>query len=274
MCSEQSTGAHILDLGLKDRVAVVTGGSEGIGKGAAHVLAEEGANVIILARTQSKLDAAVEEIRTTSAGEVEGVSCDVSDPEAVNSAFAEILKKWGKVDILVNNAGTGNANSFEDLTDELLGDDLQLKVFGAVYCSKAVLPSMRANKWGRIINITTAAGKAAAGSSVPTSMSRAAGIALTKAMSKEYGVDNVLVNTVCIGSIRSGQNYRQAEAAVERGEIATTEEYYVNRGKGVPLGRVGEAREAGDLICFLASDRASYISGTAVNMDGGAAPVV
>ncbi|MDA1280966.1 MAG: SDR family NAD(P)-dependent oxidoreductase, partial [Chloroflexi bacterium] len=245
-----------MDLGLTNRVAVVTGGSEGIGKGAAHVLAEEGANVIIIARTQSKLDLAVEEIRSTAVGKVEAVRCDVTDPAAVSSAFEQIIRKWGKVDILVNNAGTGNSKSFEDLTDELLSDDLQLKVFGAVYCSKAVLPGMRAAKWGRIINITTAAGKAAAGSSVSTSMSRAAGIALTKAMSKEYGVDNVLVNTVCIGSIRSGQNLRQAEAAVARGEISSTEEYYVNRGKGVPLGRVGEAREAGDLIRYLASERA------------------
>lgn len=263
-----------MDLGLKDRVAVVTGGSEGIGKAAAQVLAEEGANVVIMARTQSKLDSAAQEIRSTAVGQVEAVSCDVSDATAVTVAFEQVLSKWGKVDILVNNAGSGNANRFDDLTDEMLGDDLQLKVFGAVYCSKAVLPGMRAAKWGRIINITTAAGKAAHGASVPTSMSRAAGIAMTKAMSKDYGADNVLVNTVCIGSIRSAQNYRRAEEAVKSGEVATTEEYYVNRGKGVPLGRVGEAREAGDLICYLASDRASYISGTAVNMDGGAAPVV
>lgn len=263
-----------MDLGLTGRVAVVTGGSEGIGKAAAHILAEEGANVVILARTQSKLDSALAEIRSTAIGEVEAISCDVTDRDAVNAAFDQVFKKWGRVDILVNNAGSGNANSFDDLTDSMLGDDLQLKVFGAVYCSQAVLPGMRKAKWGRIINITTAAGKAAAGSSVPTSMSRAAGIAMTKAMSKEYGSDNVLVNTVCIGSIRSAQNFRRAEAAVAAGEVATTEEYYVNRCKDVPLLRVGEAREAGDLICFLASDRASYISGTAINMDGGAAPVV
>jgi len=263
-----------VDLGISGRVAVVTGGSEGIGKAAAHILAEEGANVVILARTQSKLDSAVAEIGSTAVGTIEAVSCDVSDQGDVDAAFAQVLAKHGRVDILVNNAGAGNANSFDDLTDSMLSDDLQLKVFGAVYCSKAVLPSMRANKWGRIINITTAAGKAAAGSSVPTSMSRAAGIAMTKAMSKEYGVDNVLVNTVCIGSIRSAQNSKRAEAAIASGEVATTEEYYVNRCNDVPVLRVGEAREAGDLIAFLASDRASYISGTAINMDGGAAPVV
>jgi NAD(P)-dependent dehydrogenase (short-subunit alcohol dehydrogenase family) len=97
---------------------------------------------------------------------------------------------------------------------------------------------------------------------------------MTKSMSKEFGVDNILVNTVCIGSIRSAQNLRRAEAAVAVGEVATVDEYYVERCKTVPVLRVGEAREAGDLIAFLASDRASYISGTAINMDGGAAPVV
>ena len=263
-----------MELGLMNRVAVVTGGSEGIGKAAACSLAAEGANVIILARTQSKLNSALQEIRSTAVGKVESISCDVTDHKAVTRTFSDILKKWGRVDILVNNAGSGNANSFDDLTDVMLDADLQLKVFGAVFCSQAVLPSMRKAQWGRIINITTAAGKAAAGSSVPTSMSRAAGIAMTKAMSKEYAPDNILVNTVCIGSIKSGQNDRKWEATVAEGSKLTLDEYYDNNGKNIPLGRVGEAMEAGDLICFLASEKASYISGTAINIDGGAAPVV
>jgi NAD(P)-dependent dehydrogenase (short-subunit alcohol dehydrogenase family) len=263
-----------MELGLKNRVAVITGGSEGIGKAAAISLAGEGADVIILARTQNKLDSALQEIRSTAVGKVESISCDVTDRDAVNSTFGQILQKWGRIDILVNNAGSGNANSFDDLTEVMLDDDLQLKVFGAVFCSQAVLPSMRKARWGRIINITTAAGKAAAGSSVPTSMARAAGIAMTKAMSKEYAPDNVLVNTVCIGSIKSGQNDRKWESAVIGGSKLTLDEYYENNGKNIPLGRVGEAIEAGDLICFLVSERASYISGTAINIDGGAAPVV
>ena len=263
-----------MELGLTNRIAVVTGGSEGIGKAAAISLAREGANVTILARTQSKLDSALQEISSTAIGKVESISCDVTDQDAVNKTFDHILQKWGKIDILVNNAGSGNANSFDDLTNSMLDGDLQLKVFGAVFCSQAVLPTMRKARWGRIINITTAAGKAAAGSSVPTSMSRAAGIAMTKAMSKEYAPDNVLVNTVCIGSIKSGQNDRKWKATVSQGSKLTLDEYYVNNGKNIPLGRVGEAMEAGDLICFLASERASYISGTAINIDGGAAPVV
>ena len=97
---------------------------------------------------------------------------------------------------------------------------------------------------------------------------------MTKAMSKEYAPDNVLVNTVCIGSIKSGQNDRKWKATVAEGSKLTLDEYYDNNGKSIPLGRVGEAIEAGDLICFLASEKASYISGTAINIDGGAAPVV
>lgn len=263
-----------MDLGIAGRVAVVTGGSEGIGKAAAHILAEEGVNVVILARTQSKLDAAVAEISSTAVGSIQAISCDVSDSESVDSAFKKILGEHGKVDILVNNAGQGNANTFDALDAETLDQDFQLKVHGAMYCSKAALPSMRSNRWGRIINITTAAGKAAGYSTLPTAMSRAAGIAMTKSMSKEYGADNILVNTVCIGSIRSAQNMKRAEEAVASGAVATTEEYYVERCKNVPVLRVGEAREAGDLIAYLASDRASYVSGTAINMDGGAAPVV
>lgn len=263
-----------MDLGIAGRVAVVTGGSEGIGKAAATILAEEGVNVVILARTQSKLDAAVAEISSTAVGSIQAISCDVTDSSNVTAAFDKILAEHSKVDILVNNAGQGNANTFEALTPELVDDDYALKVHGAMYCSKAALPSMRAQKWGRIINITTAAGKAAGYSTLPTAMSRAAGIAMTKSMSKEYGVDGVLVNTVCIGSIRSAQNMVKAEEAVASGAVATTEDYYIERCKDVPLLRVGEAREAGDLIAYLASERASYISGTAINMDGGAAPVV
>ena len=116
-----------MDLGITGRVAVVTGGSEGIGKAAAHILAEEGVNVVILARTQSKLDAAVAEISSTAVGSIQAISCDVSNSESVDSAFKKILGEHGKVDILVNNAGQGNANTFDALDAETLDQDFQLK---------------------------------------------------------------------------------------------------------------------------------------------------
>ena len=133
---------------------------------------------------------------------------------------------------------------------------------------------MKSQGGGRIINITTPGGKAPAAGSVPTSVSRAAGIALTKEMSKDYAKDNILVNTVCIGLIKSMQHERRWETANEKDSSLTLDAWYEDMGKRVPLGRVGETREAGDLITFLVSDRAAFITGVSVNIDGGASPVV
>ena len=266
-----------MDLGLKGRVAIVTGGSEGIGKAAALSMAKEGARVAIMARRKDVLEKAADDLRHRSGGsggEVIAVPCDVRVEANIKDAIKSVADRWGRVDILVNNAGTSSAAKFENVTDDMLSEDLKLKVYGAVYCSRAVLPYMKKARWGRIINITTPGGKAAPGGTLPTSLSRAAGIAITKAMSKDYAADNILVNTVCIGLIKSGQHERRYDRLKQSEPGLTLDAFYGNLGKGVPLGRVGESQEAGDLICFLASERASYISGTAVNVDGGAAPVV
>lgn len=262
-----------MELGLKGKVAIITGGSDGIGKASALAMAREGARVAIVARTQDKLDAASAEIRAAG-GDVIAISCDVMDEAKVKTAVAQVVAKWGGVDILVNNAGTSAARKFEDVSDEVWETDLGIKVYGAVYCSRAAIPYMKAAGGGRIINITTGGGKAPGASSLPTSMARAAGIALTKAMSRDYAGDNILVNTVCIGLIKSGQHERRYEAMQERAPSRTLDQFYAGMGERVPLGRVGEAAEAGDVICFLASERASYITGTAINIDGGSSPVV
>ncbi len=263
-----------MDLGLTGKVAVVTGGSEGIGKAAALSLVREGARVAICARTPEKLEAAAAEIRAATGGEVIAIPCDVMQEAQVQSAIAQVVAKWGGVDILVNNAGTSAAAKFEDVKDETWETDLGIKVYGAIYCSRAAIPYMKRAGGGRIINITTGGGKAPGAGSLPTSMARAAGIALTKAMSRDYAPDNILVNTVCIGLIKSGQHERRYERMQERDPSRSLEEFYAGMGERVPLGRVGEASEAGDVICFLASARASYVTGTAINIDGGSAPVV
>ncbi len=263
-----------MDLGLTDRVAIVTGGSEGIGKAAARSLAAEGARVAVCARRLEVLERAAAEIRSATGGSVLAVQCDVREEAAVQRLVQRVVDEWGRLDILVNNAGTSAAAPFEAVTDEMWTGDLQLKVYGAIYCIRASLPHMRAAGWGRIVNITTPAGKAAPGGSLPTSLSRAAGIALTKALSKDSAEHGILVNTVCMGLLKSGQHERRFERAkAERPEL-TVEAWYDEMGRRVPLGRVGEAHEAGDVICFLASERASYITGTAVNIDGGMAAVV
>lgn len=264
-----------MDLGLSGKIAIVTGGSDGIGKAAARALVGEGANVAICARRPDVLEAAAEEIAAAGPGEVLAISCDVSVESKVQAAVAQVVERWGGVDILVNNAGTSAAGKFEDIMDEVWNADLQLKLYGAIYCSRAALPHLkRAAGGGRIINVTTHGGKAPTAGSLPTSAARAAGLALTKAMSRDYAADGVLVNTVCIGLIKSGQIYSRFERQRQDDPSLTEEVFWNALGARIPLGRVGEAQEAGDVICFLASARASYLTGTAVNIDGGSSPVV
>ena len=263
-----------MDLGLNGKVALVTGGSDGIGKGAATSLCAEGAKVVICARRSDVLESTAADIRAETGGEVMPISADVTKQEDVDRMFDTIAAEYGRLDILVNNAGTSAANLFENVTDEVWRYDIELKLFGAIRCSQRAIPLMKAQGGGRIVNITTPGGKAPTANSVPTSVSRAAGIALTKEMSKDYAGDNILVNTVCIGLIKAGQHERRWEAANAENPDLTLEAYYEDMGKRVPLGRVGEAREAGDLVTFLVSERASYITGVAVNIDGGTSPVV
>ena len=263
-----------MDMGLTGKVALVTGGSDGIGKGTATSLCAEGAKVVICARRVDALEAAAAEIRAATGGEVTPISADVTKQEDVDALFDAIAERHGRLDILVNNAGTSAANLFENVSDDVWRYDLELKLFGAIRCSQRALPMMKAQGGGRIVNITTPGGKAPAAGSVPTSVSRAAGIALTKEMSKDYAGDNILVNTVCIGLIKAGQHERRFDAARADDPGLTLEAYYEEMGKRVPIGRVGEAREAGDLVTFLVSERASYITGVAVNIDGGTSPVV
>ena len=263
-----------MDLGLHGKVAIVTGGSEGIGKAAAASMAAEGADVVIAARRADVLEAAAAEIRAVSQHGVLAVPTDVMDPEQVRALIDQTVEEFGGVDILVNNAGTSAGGPFLGVSDEAWQHDLDLKLYGSIRTSRICVPLMRERGGGRIINVTNLGAKAPGAASVPTSVSRAAGVALTKAMSKEFAGDNILVNTVCIGLIKSGQHETRFRAMQESDPDLTLDQFYDDMGDRVPLGRVGEGEEAGDVIAFLASDRASYLTGIAVNIDGGTSPVV
>jgi 3-oxoacyl-[acyl-carrier protein] reductase len=256
-----------VELGLKDKVAVITGGSEGIGKATALKLAQEGSKVVLAARRADVLELAAEEIRRAG-GEVLAVVTDVTQTRDVENLVHQTVERFGRLDILINNAGTSNAKSFEAATDELWQADLDLKLHAAIRTIRAALPHLK-RAGGRIINITTPAGKHPPARSLPTSVSRAAGIALTKALSKEFAEHGILVNTVCVGLIKSAQQERHGAA---RG--LAVEQHYEELGKGVPLGRVGEAEEVANVIAFLASDAASYVTGASINVDGGSAATV
>ena len=260
-----------MDLQLSGLAAAVTGGSEGIGRAVAATLAAEGCDVAIGARRPGPLDLAAEEIRAATGRRVEPLPMDVTNAQQAREFIETAARRLGRLDVLVNNAGASSAARFEDVDDETWEADLQLKVYGAIRCTRAAIPYLRAAGGGAIINITTVGGKQPGAASVPTSVSRAAGIGLTKALSKDLAADRIRVNTVMLGSIRSMQwERRWRRQAV--GE--SLEDYYARLGADVPLGRIGRAEEVADLVAFLVSPRAAYITGTAVAIDGGNGDVI
>ena len=257
-----------MELGLKGKVAVVTGGTQGIGKATARQLAREGASVAICARNQERLDSVAAELAETGA-QVLAMSADMSNAADIERFMKAVGDKFGRIDILVNNAGTSKRGAFLELTDEEWTADLELKLFGAIRCTRLAIPYMRKQGGGRIVNITISGAKQPGAQSYPTSVSRAAGLALTKALSKEFAADNILVNTVCIGKIKSGQHERRYQK-----ESVSADRYYAQLSKDIPMGRVGEPEEVANVITFLVSDAASYVTGTSINLDGGISGVL
>jgi len=257
----------MLELGLNGKVAIITGGSEGLGRAAAEKLAAEGARVAICARRKEILDQAADEIRKATGGQVLAQVADVSRAADCEGLVNTVVAQWGGVDILLNNAGTSAAAGFEKVTDEAWQSDWELKVMGAVRMSRLVIPHMKKRGGGRIVNITTVGGKTPPARSLPTTVTRAAGLNLTKSLANEYAADNIRVNTVCIGLVRSAQIARRAKGDLEA--------HYAELAKlRVPLGRVAHAAEFADLFAFLVSERATYITGASINFDGGSGMTV
>ncbi len=257
-----------MKLNLSNKVAIVTGATQGIGLATAQVLAAEGASVALVARGRERLDAVVASIQAAG-GKACAVQADMSRLEDCSRVVSETLAAFGRLDILVNNAGTSNTGAFESVLDSTWQADFDLKLFGAIRLARQAIPEMRKQGGGRIINITNIGAKQPRAKSMPTSVTRAAGLAMTKALSKEFAADKILVNTVCIGLIRAGQHETKAAKTGRN-----VEELYTEMGKDIPLGRVGLAEEVANVITFLASDAASYVTGTSINLDGGTSGVL
>ncbi|MWC29288.1 SDR family NAD(P)-dependent oxidoreductase [Paenibacillus sp. MMS18-CY102] len=260
-----------MDLGLQGKVALITGGSQGIGFASAIALAKEGAQVAIVARSEDRLRAAAAEIVEHVGVAPIIIAADVSSPDDCTRAVEETFAHYGRIDILVNNAGTSAAGSFETVTADAWAQDLDLKLFGAIHCSRAAVAYMRKAGTGSIVNVTAVGGKTPSAGSLPTSVSRAAGLALTKAMSKDLAPAGIRVNAVCIGLIRSEQIERMWQKTAPE---QTWEQFALDGRFNIPLGRIGDAREAANVIAFLSSSAASYVTGTAVNIDGGTSAVL
>ncbi len=252
-----------MDLEMDGKVVVVTGGTDGLGAALAEVLVGEGARVALCGRDPQRVAAMAD--RLGDAGLA--VSADVTVPEDLDRLVAMTIGRWGRIDGLVNNAGRSSSMRVEDLDDEVWTADLDLKVLAAVGLIRRCLPHLRAAGAASIVNVLNTAAKAPAARSLPTSATRAAGLAITKALSKELGPDGIRVNAVLIGLVESGQWRRRAETAGR-----PLQDVYTEMAAGIPLGRVGRAREFGDLVTYLLSARASYVTGSAINLDGGASP--
>ncbi|MEQ8817462.1 MAG: SDR family oxidoreductase [Thalassobaculum sp.] len=259
---------------LDGRTALITGGSLGVGRAIATRFVEAGARVVIAARRAEVLEGARAEIAAVAGTAPFAVAADVADAAGCVRLVREAEAAAGPIDILVNNAGTSKRSRFLDIDDATWQADLDLKLFGAIRLARLLAPGMIERRWGRIINVLNTGAKAPPAEGAPTAVSRAAGMALTKVLAGELAPHNVLVNALLVGRIKSDQWVRRHAAAAAEGSNATLDDYYAEMGKAIPMRRVGEAEEFSAVACLLASDLGGYVTGTAINVDGGACPVV
>ena len=257
----------MFDLNLKDKIIIITGGSDGLGYASAKLLSQQGAIVATCGRRGDYLKERANAISEETGNEIFNMQCDVTDPDQCKDFIDKVLANFKKIDVLVNNAGTSAAASFESVTDKNWEDDINLKLMAAIRMCRLVLPNMKLNRSGSIINAAIAGGKAPNASSLPTSVTRAAGINLTKSISNEFAPYNISVNAICIGLIKSAQWERKSINT----DINT---FYSELSKKVPMGKVGEEIDYANLVAFLSSEKSSYITGTAINLDGGLCPIV
>ena len=260
-----------MEVRLDGRTAIITGASKGLGLAMAKEFAASGANVAMLARRPEVLDEAKAIVSHGASGKVATFACDVSHKDQIERAFAGALDAFGKVDILVNNAGQSRAMPAEQITDDIWHEDLELKLFAAIRLTRLAWPGMKERKWGRIINVLNLGAKAPRAGGAPTAVSRAAGMAFMKVLAGEGAPHGILVNGLLVGLIDSDQHVRRHQ---REGTNVPYEDFRAKMGANIPVGRIGKAEEFAAMACFLCSDLAGFTTGTAINMDGGASPVV
>ncbi len=261
-----------MQIRLDGRVALITGGSKGLGLAIAESYVESGASVALVARGAESLASAKAKLTAKFQGaRVCTVAADIATLAGCTRAVDTAVAELGPINILVNNAGTSQRGPFMQVDDALWQADLDLKLFAAIRLIRAVWPGMQERRWGRIINVLNIGAKAPAAQGAPTAVSRAAGMALTKILAGEGAPHGILVNGMLVGIIESDQWVRR-HAADPRG--ISWEDWKAEQGKGVPLGRIGKSEEFAALATLLASDQGGYITGTAINVDGGRSPVV
>jgi 3-oxoacyl-[acyl-carrier protein] reductase len=257
-----------MDLGLKDRVAVVAASSQGLGKAVAFGLAREGAHLALCARTEATLLETADEIHSKTGVHVMARAIDVTDHSQVSRLVAETNERFGRVDICVANAGGPPSKSFADTTDADWHQAAELNLMSTVYLAKETLPLMQAREWGRFIAITSLTVKQPVDGLILSNAVRSGVSGLVKSLANEYGPYNVLVNNVCPGYTATARLLDLEQTLAKRDGVSA-HEIEVRWARQSPLGRVGQPEEFANLVVFLASERASYISGVSIAVDGG-----
>ena len=257
-----------MDLGLKDRVALVCGASKGLGKAVALSLAREGARLAICSRNLENLQQAAEEIRKTFGTEVIPLAVDLSSFEEARRFFREAHQHFGQVDILVNNAGGPPSLPFLEISEDHWQEAFQLTLMSAVTLMKEAIPVMQARKFGRIINLTSVAVKQPILGLILSNALRTGLVGLAKTLATIHAPDNILINNVCPGYMLT-ERVRELSEGIARRQHTTPEAVIKGWEAEIPMGRLGRPEELADLVVFLASERAGYLTGATIQVDGG-----
>lgn len=257
-----------MDLGLRGKVALVAASSRGLGRAVAEELAAEGVSLILCARTQSALAETCAAISRQSGAEVLGVAADVSVTEDAERVVREGLGRFGRIDILVTNAGGPPPGLFDGLSREVWEDALRLTLTSVLDLTRAVLPGMKQRRWGRILNITSVAAKQPLPNLVLSNSLRAAVTGFAKTLADEVAPFGVTVNNIMPGYTRT-ERVEQLSRDVARQEGVTPAEVVARWEAAIPSKRLGEPREFAAVAAFLVSERASYVSGSSIAVDGG-----
>ena len=254
---------------------MVTGASRGIGLATARALCAEGASVLLVARSQAPLDAALETCRA-GGGKAAALSCDVTDPRAGEQMLAAARAELGAPEVLVNNAGTARWRDIDDVPDEDWQAAWDLNVMAPLRAMRALVPGMRERGWGRVVNVASTAGKRPSANMPEYSVAKAAQLSLSRLWADRCAPDNVLVNAVCPGPTKSGLWVGEGGLADQSAALSggSSEDALAKAGAGRPIGRLADPDEIAGAIVFLCSERASYVAGAAWSVDGGTVQVI
>jgi 3-oxoacyl-[acyl-carrier protein] reductase len=269
-----------VDLGLRGRACVVTGASRGIGRATARMLCEEGASVLLVARSEDQLNEAADECAAAgkeAGGRAESLPCDVSDPAAAGRIADETTERFGRLDVLVNNAGTARWRDLDDVPDEDWYEAWELNVMAPMRLMREAAPRMREARWGRIVNVSSTAGKRPSANMSEYSVAKAAELSLSRLYADRFASDGVLINAICPGPVKSELWMDEGGLLDQSKELAghdTREEALDAAGSKRPIGRLAEVDEIAAAIVFLCSEHASYVTGAAWSVDGGTVQVI